>query len=169
MTFRQASKNKKRRPANSQAPLLHLQDKPYLTGSPPSRQMRRYRQGVECPGVYSEVLLKACECLGLINIRRNADFAPSFCTARGTPKYRPAPPPSLLRPSFHHGKQRRVDRHRDLAGAGVLRSGRSLGSRAVRFPRQHRFLDSCNLSRTAKTCDISRVDHTTIVNRIFNP
>jgi hypothetical protein len=38
-----------RRSANSQAPPLLLQRKPYLTGSPPSRQERRYRQVCRVP------------------------------------------------------------------------------------------------------------------------
>jgi len=37
-----------RRSATSQAPPLLRQRKPYLTGSPPSRQKRRYRPDVEC-------------------------------------------------------------------------------------------------------------------------
>jgi len=36
-----------RRSVNSQAPPLLRQRKPYLTGSPPSRRERRYRQDVE--------------------------------------------------------------------------------------------------------------------------
>jgi hypothetical protein len=41
-----------RRSATSQAPPLLLQRKPYLTGSPPSRQKRRCRQECRVPRVY---------------------------------------------------------------------------------------------------------------------
>jgi len=44
--FGQAKKKGERRSVTSQAPLLLRQRKPYLTGSPPSRQERRCRQ--EC-------------------------------------------------------------------------------------------------------------------------
>jgi len=52
----------------------------------------------------------------------------ALAIAGRTAKDRPAPPPSLLRPTYYHENQRRVDRHRDLAGVGALRPGRSLGA-----------------------------------------
>src|SRR5580704_3694892 len=39
-----AGEKRERRPVSSQAPPQLLQRKPYLTGSPPSRRERRYRQ-----------------------------------------------------------------------------------------------------------------------------
>jgi len=46
LIFGKQREQKGRRPGSSQAPPLLRQRKPYLTGSPPSRQERRYRQ--EC-------------------------------------------------------------------------------------------------------------------------
>src|SRR6516162_2422963 len=48
-----------RRSATSQAPPLLRQRKPYLTGSPPSRQKRRYRPDVEC----SEYTAESVRCV----------------------------------------------------------------------------------------------------------
>ena len=45
--FGQAGQKGERRSVTSQAPPLLRQRKPYLTGSPPSRQERRCRQDVE--------------------------------------------------------------------------------------------------------------------------
>jgi hypothetical protein len=47
LTYSMAEQKGERRSATSQAPPLLRQRKPYLTGSPPSRQKRRYRQDVE--------------------------------------------------------------------------------------------------------------------------
>ena len=52
--FGLAGKKGERRSVVPQAPPLLRQRKPYLTGSPPSRQERRYRPDVECPSIARE-------------------------------------------------------------------------------------------------------------------
>src|SRR5580692_1277656 len=53
--IRTGEKKGERRSITSQAPLLLRQRKPYLTGSPPSRQERRCRQECRVPRVYRAI------------------------------------------------------------------------------------------------------------------
>src|ERR1700721_3649835 len=52
--FGRAEKKERGARCTSQAPPLLRQRKPYLTGSPPSRQERRYRQECRLAGLYRE-------------------------------------------------------------------------------------------------------------------